>query len=579
MINSNQDLIERLENHIASNLNNSQFGVEALANLMSMSRSNLHRKLKKINGKSTSRFIREYRLEKARQILGKGEVSASEASYLVGFNSASYFNKCFSRHFGYPPSKTSSKIAQINDEKSIIVLPFKNLMSNQNNQYLAEGLVEAISRNLSSIDSLKVISSNASNGLYSIKKIASKLGVTHVLKGSLQTQENLVRIEIKIFETFGEKQIWADNFDRKVFNILKVQNEIAVKIAKVLNSKISKKEQSILTKRTSYNGEAYNNYLKGMYYMNHFEENNLKKALAYFEKAIEKDITITPAYAAISNYYHMKASVFSASISRNEAFKQAEKYLNKALKLDKDWHFNYTMKAFQLTFFYWDFEEADKNYKIGLKAKQSLNYLMYRDFLQFENRHEEALNIALKIDRETPFYPNPSLIMSYFFNGMYKEGEAFIKEKLSAFPTNHLIYDNAGFFMLNTGNYKRAIALFRQLIQMESKRFPRILSWMGAAYAKAGEIEKATALLSELKILKLKTDSGSPAFFIAIIYVALDKKQEALKWLKTAIDNHEMEIPWLVSEPQLYPLHGHPVFDALVKQVGFRPHAYPIKLS
>ena len=100
---------------------------------------------------------------------------------------------------------------------------------------------------------------------------------------------------------------------------------------------------------------------------------------------------------------------------------------------------------------------------------------------------------------------------------------------------------------------------------------------MGAAYAKKGDETKARELLSELKERKAKTDAGSPAWFSSIIHAALDEKDEALKWLAIAVEDHEMEIPWMVSEPQLYPLHGTPEFDALVKKVGFRPHAYPVR--
>lgn len=579
MTNSNFYFLEKLKDYIASNLNNTQFGVEELANTMSMSRSNLHRKLKKANGKSVSSFIREYRLEQAKQILSEGKMNVSEVSYTVGFNSTSYFNRSFSKYFGYPPKKTPLKANQIKEDMSIIVLPFKNLSLNKENQYLAEGMVEAISRHLSGINNLKVISNSAPNNIKSIEEIATKLSVTHLIKGVLQRHNNTIRIEIKIFETIKGIQIWAHSFDKTVFDILKIQNEIATKVAKVLDSKISKEEQFKITKRTSYKGEAYDNYLKGMFHMNHFEENRINRALTYFEKAISIDSSIAPAYTAIAVFYHMKASAFSATINSIKAFSKAEYYLNIALKLDKDWYFSYTIKAFQLTFANWNFKEADKNYKIGLNESKPLSHFMYRDFLQFENRHEEALKIALCIEKETPFYPNSSLIMSYYYNGMYKQGEAFINERLASFPTHHLVYDNAGFFMLNTGNYDKAITLFKQLIHKENKRLPRILSWMGAAYAKKGDTKKAIILLEELKNLKSKSDVGSPAFFTAIIYSALNKKEAALKWLKMSIDNHEMEVPWLVSEPQLYPLHGHPKFNNLVKQVGFRSLAYPVKLS
>jgi len=287
---------------------------------------------------------------------------------------------------------------------------------------------------------------------------------------------------------------------------------------------------------------------------------------------------MTHCSISIANYYQMKASIFSATINSKDAFKKAEQYLDFALKLDKDWHFNFIIKGFQLTFFHWNFKDAHKNYKKGLKASKPLSYIMYRDFLQLENRHKKGLEIALKISKETPFYPNAPLIMSYYYNNMYKEGEAYIKERLEAFPTHYLMYDNAGFFMLNTGNYKKAIRLFKQLIKKENKILPRAFGWMAAAYAHSGNTEKAIEILNKLKAIKKKTHAGSPAWFIAVIYAALGKKTDALAWISVAIKAQELEVPWLVSEPQFYFLHGTTEFNTLVKKVGFSKHAYPVKL-
>ncbi len=589
MTNSSQTFLKKLESLIAANLNNEQFGVEQLANLVGLSRSHLHRKLQKINKKSISRLIREYRLEEAKKILIEKEMTASEVYYQVGFGSLSYFSKCFKEYFGYPPSKVCSKIIQSTNTDiqyrslkiggSIMVLPFKNLSPTKENEYLAHGIVEAISRNLSSINNLSVISSSGTTSSSSMKEIREKIGVATILQGSLQQQDHILRIEIKLFNTSDGRQIWAQHYDRKVLDMLQIQSDIAKNVVSTLKSSLSIEEQTILAKRTSYNPLAYDNYLKGMYHMNQIGDYGIHQSLTYLKKAIAIDPLIAPAYSAIANIYHMKASIFSASINSKEALKIAEGYLDIAMKLDKDWHFNYTMKAFQLTFFYWNFKEADKYYKQGLKDKKPLNYIMYRDFLQFVNRHQEAMEISLKIDRETPFYPNVPMIMPYYYSGMHKKGFAYIQERLTSFSSQHLTYDNAGFFMLNTGNYDKAINLFQHLIEIKGKRYPRIIGWMAAAHAHNGEKEKVQELLIELKELKKRTNAGSPNWFIAIIYAALGKKREAIKWLKIAIEDHEMEVPWLVSEPQFYLLHGIPDFDTLVQKVGFPDYAYPIKVS
>lgn len=581
-------LLNKLESVIAANLKNEQFGVKVLAGYAGLSRSQLHRKLHKIEGKNISRFIRDYRLKEAKKMLIEQEMIPSEIWYEVGFKSLSYFSRSFKAYFGYSPSKIDSIVNKseevaIQDKLStlgeaIMVFPFKNLSPNKENEYLAVGIVEAIGRDLSGINNLNIISSSGVASLGSMREIREKLGVTLILQGTLQQQNELLRIEIKLFNTADRRQIWAQHYDRKVLDILQIQSDIAQNIVTALKSNISVKEQATIAKRTSYDALAYDDYLKGIYHMNQIGDQGINESLQYFKKAIDIDPSIAPAYAAIANVYHMKASIFSASINSEEAFRKAEMYLNTAIKLDPDLPFNYTMKAFQLTFFHWNFIEANTYYKLGMKASEPLNYIMYRDFLQFVNRHEEAMEVSLKIDKEAPFYPNAPMIMPYYYEGMYEKGLVYIEERLASFSTQHLTYDNAGFFMLNTGHYDRAIALFQYLIEIKGKRYPRILGWMAAAYAHKGEMENVQSVLLELKELKKTTNAGSPGWFTAIVYAALGQKNEALKWLKTAIQDHEMEVPWLVSEPQLYGLHGLPDFDALVQTVGFPENAYPIKL-
>jgi tetratricopeptide (TPR) repeat protein len=134
---------------------------------------------------------------------------------------------------------------------------------------------------------------------------------------------------------------------------------------------------------------------------------------------------------------------------------------------------------------------------------------------------------------------------------------------------NYFMMDSYGFLLLNTGDYEEAIEIFEQILALENVRYPRILGWMGAAYARSGQPAEARALIEELKIHRSHTSAGSPAFFIAAIYAALDEPEEALEWLNTAVGDHEMEIPWLTTEPQFYGLHDQREFKELVRKVGF----------
>lgn len=152
--------------------------------------------------------------------------------------------------------------------------------------------------------------------------------------------------------------------------------------------------------------------------------------------------------------------------------------------------------------------------------------------------------------------------------GKYEMATEFAESRMGLF-NNYWTLDSYGFLMLNTDNYEKAIQLFQRAIDIDTFKRPRMLGWMGAAYARNGKQEKSLALIEELKAKREQSDAGSTAFFIAIIYSALDDKAAALQWLQDAYEHHEMEMPWLKSEPQFNALHDEPAFQGLLKKIGF----------
>jgi tetratricopeptide (TPR) repeat protein len=123
--------------------------------------------------------------------------------------------------------------------------------------------------------------------------------------------------------------------------------------------------------------------------------------------------------------------------------------------------------------------------------------------------------------------------------------------------------------MLRVKKYEEAISYFNKAIAIEGIRYPRMLGWMGAAYAKSGNRNKSKEIIDELKGRWSKKEGGSIAFFIATIYSAMEEKDQALSWLKVAFDTHEMEMPWLLTEPQFYNLHDEPAFKQMATAMRF----------
>lgn len=319
--------VERLTEVITANLTNDQFRVEELAREMGMSRSFIHRQLKKLTSQSVSHFIRKIRLDKAMEMLRETDDSASEVAFKVGFGSPAYFNHCFHQRFGFPPGEAKKrlllekgtepeqpdeqkpgsgkksgvkKVAVLtlvsfctaliiwslfnffnpekspgfffqhsNKEASIIVLPFKNFSENQANQYFADGIMEDILNNLFHITALRVVSRTSAEqfreSTLSTKEIAAKSHVNFILEGSVRRYGEETRISVQLIDAKKDEHIWSANFDRKMTDIMGVQGEIAKQVAQNLNTVLSDHEVRQIEKISTQNTSAYDNYLRARF--------------------------------------------------------------------------------------------------------------------------------------------------------------------------------------------------------------------------------------------------------------------------------------------------------------------------
>jgi tetratricopeptide (TPR) repeat protein len=274
------------------------------------------------------------------------------------------------------------------------------------------------------------------------------------------------------------------------------------------------------------------------------------------------------AYTGLAGAYILKATTFGAELSALESIALAEPLLETSLGIDPDLIETHMWIGFCYVFKYWDFEAAESEYKKAIVSNNIDALYVYADLLNFTKRHDEALAINEKMAELEPYYPNNQILLSLYFTDQQEKAFNVSKERISMF-NNYLINDNYGFLMLNTGKYEKAIDVFEKVMEVAKVRYPRMLGWSGAAYAHLGLTNKALALIEELKEESKQTKAGSHPFFIAVIYSALNDKKAALTWLQKSFDQHDMELPWLVTEPQFRPLHDEPVFQELVKKIGF----------
>ena len=365
-----QKLLDNAIQLITDHLSDESFGIDELRQGLGLSRSQVHRRLHKITGLSTSLFIRSVRLKKAFEILKEGNLSVSEVAYSTGFSSPSYFNKCFHEQYGFPPGDIhKQEIAEIDQkdifsikdikgsdegkinkskirilyilgfvllvallltiayyfliipatksqipEKSIAVLPFKNFSDNQGNQYISDGMMEAILLNIAKIGDLKVISRTSveqyRGSSKSAKQIGSELGVNHILEGSTFQDDLNVRVTVQLINTETEDHVWSESYDCEFKDVFKVQSQIARRIADELQSKITSDEMKRIDQIPTISPKAYDLYQKAQYYFAHYLQQKRDKdfytSKSLFTQAIEIDSTFAAAYARIADLYWNK---------------------------------------------------------------------------------------------------------------------------------------------------------------------------------------------------------------------------------------------------------------------------------
>jgi TolB-like protein/AraC-like DNA-binding protein len=622
MIRDDQEMLTKLEQLVEENLGNEQFGVGDLSRRIGISRSHLHRKLRGTIGQSVSQFIREYRLRKALDLLKEGQHTVSEVAYLVGFSSATYFSRCFTNLYGHPPSK-ADKVEPFGQEagppgqvkmqwkksilskrvwmlvllaillpytvffviqlsgrskangvmtKSVAILPFENLSDEASNAYFTMGVGDAIARKLSAIADLRVVSKTAmfleGDSEESLVDIANKLNTFYLLKGSVQKFGDMIRVEVGLVNGKTGHSIWADNFDREFDDIFQMQNEIAEEVALHMEITLSPEVRSKLNLGYTSNSLAYDLYMKAHYEFTTYTRAGYTRAHEYVKQAIELDSSFALAYSLQGNIAIAKGSMFGVELDAMEALSQAMISIRKALEIEPDLPEAHAVKGFYHLYNDWDFKKAEQAYKKGIETFNTEGYALYVDYLNFAGRHKEALEMAQRLEYIEPYYPNTRMILSLFYNQQIDEAREFAQSRLRVM-SNYVTMDSYGFLLLNSGDHQEAIQIFQQIFELENIRYPRILGWMGAAYARSGQPVRATELIDELMQHRAQNSAGSPAFFIAVIHAAMDETEDALHWLSVAIDDHEMEIPWLTTEPQFYQLHNHKEFSAMVKRVGF----------
>jgi serine/threonine protein kinase/Tfp pilus assembly protein PilF len=455
---------------------------------------------------------------------------------------------------------------------SIAVLPLKNLSGNPDQEFLADGMTEALISNLTQIKALQRVISSTSvmqykNAQKPLPVIARELDVDAIVEGSILASGQRVKINIRLIEAKTDRNLWSKSYERDLSDILLLQNELARSVANEIQITVAPAEKALLAQTQTTDPEAYQLYLKGRHFWNKRTEEGLETARGHFEGAIEKDPDYALAYAGLADTYNMLGTY--AYLPSLEVFPKAKRAALKALELDETLTEAYISLAYVKYVYDWDWfgAEADLNWAIGLNPSYATAHHYYGIFLKNMGRFDEALLEMAKARNLDPLSLPISTSIGYLLyqSGQYDQAIRQCQKVLeidTEFPGAHR---TLGLIYLKQSMVQESLEELRRAVEY-SGGSPLYSAELALAYASAGNQQEAQKILEELQELALV--KYVPNYSQAIIYAALGEVDQAFLFLEKSFEEKSSMIAEIKVDPNLDSLRSDPRFSVLREKMG-----------
>lgn len=449
------------------------------------------------------------------------------------------------------------------------VLPFSDLGGQAADEYLSQGLTEEIITQLGRIEPgrLGVIARTSvaryRSGAANIAQIGSELGVEYVLEGSVRRDANAVRITAQLIRVRDQTHLWAESYDRPIDATLDVQAEVASRVADALSLRLLPSSGPSIQPLTR-NAAAYDAYLKGRYLANKGSADELGRAAAYFEQAVERDPSFAAAHASLADVYHLL--VMTGAVSPRDAYPKARAAASRAVALQESLAEGHAALG-SIAFWYdWDPSAAGRSFQRALALNGSL-----------AAAHHDYGWSLIALDR-------------------FDEGLSEIRRAQALDPLSPRANIDVGWALIRTGRYDEAIAQSRRTLELEPD-FLEAEACLERAYLLKGMPREAldaarvamtrsdlptpavdesnpVAALDRLARLRLERLEGARStryvspYSLAAQHAAVGDTDAALTWLERAFDDRSVMLGMLRLDPAFAGLRNQPRFASLLKRIA-----------
>jgi TolB-like protein/DNA-binding winged helix-turn-helix (wHTH) protein/Flp pilus assembly protein TadD len=455
--------------------------------------------------------------------------------------------------------------------RSLAVLPLENLSGDPSQDYFAEGMTDELITRLAQISTLRVISRTSvmayRGARKSLPEIARELNVEAVVAGSVLLSGGRVRIAAQLVKVPTDAPMWAQSYDEDLRDTLALQGKVARDIVEQIRVTLNVQEQSALVKSKTIKPEAYEAYLKGRYFWSKRTGEGLKKAIEYFNHAIELDPTYAGAYSGLADSYALAGDWEYGVLAPSEAFPLAKAAATKALALDDSLAEAHTSLAFALDLYGWDWKAAQAEYEAATKLNPgyATAHHWYAWHLIVTGRNSEGISELRKAESLDPL----SLIISadiadaLCIAHLYDESVQQSRRTLELDPNFAVAHYELGQAFVQKHMHNEAIAEFQRAIEL-SGHAAAFDSNLAYVYAISGRKEEATIILKEIEARQ--DQNASAAANIALIYVGLGEHDRAMNWLNKAFDARFN--PSILLRPAFDALRPDARFQDLLRRIG-----------
>jgi Predicted integral membrane protein len=464
------------------------------------------------------------------------------------------------------PHETSRRVM-------LAVLPFENLGERADEDYFCDGLTDELITQLGALEPrhLGVIARTSAMQYKSAGKSASQvgheLGVDYILEGTVRREDNLLRVAVKLVKVTDQTNLWTESYERNIGSILAFHGDVSRDVARRIRIQLTPEKSEALSEARPVDPDAYEAYLKGLYFWNKFTNPDFHKSIEYFQQAIEKDKQYAPAYAGLAASYENLVEFGEPPVAY---YAKSETAARKAIEIDDSLSQAHATLAWSLIYYHHDWEGAERELRRAIELNPSSSYphMLYARYLAALGRFDQAQEQAERARQIDPVALSVNVVVAQvlFYARRYDAALAQLGKVVEMNPYFPPAYWTLAHVNEAMGKQDEACQNMLKTFDLGSGHVPwfteldkvRVRSGWRAAWEQW------------IQGMLAPQDSGYiQPYYLVEPYVNLGRDNEAIRWLGKAAEVHDVEIVFIRVDPRFDRLRANPQFQEIVNSMGF----------